>query len=197
MALSPQWLDELKSRTTLSALVMRTTKLQRAGREWKACCPFHHENTPSFYVNDQKGFYHCFGCQAHGSAIDWMIEQRGLEFMDAVKELAGEAGLEMPAPDPQAAQQAEKRASLHDVMQAAQEWFVARLHSDEGAGARDYLARRGISARVIEQFGFGFAPDDKAAPGKALGRFDESMLIEAGLLISVEDKLPYARFRGG
>ncbi|QZH74748.1 MAG: DNA primase [Erythrobacter sp.] len=196
MALTPQWLDELKSRTTLSALVMRTTKLQRAGREWKACCPFHHENTPSFYVNDQKGFYHCFGCQAHGSAIDWMIEQRGLEFMDAVKELAAAAGMEVPAMDRQAAQAAEKRASLHDVMQAAQEWFVGRLHSDEGVGARDYLARRGMSARVIEQFGFGYAPDDKAALGKALAQFDTAMLIEAGLLIDVEDKLPYARFRG-
>jgi len=196
MALSPQWLDELKSRITLSTLIQRTTKLQRAGREWKACCPFHNENTPSFYVNDQKGFYHCFGCQAHGGAINWMMEQRGLEFMDAVKELASEAGMEVPAPDPRAAQAAEKRASLHDVMAAAQDWFVARLHSDEGIGVREYLGRRGLSQRIIEQFGFGYAPDDKQALKKALSQFDEEMLIEAGLLISVEDKLPYARFRG-
>lgn len=196
MALSPQWLDELKSRATLSTLIMRTTKLQRAGREWKACCPFHNEATPSFYVNDQKGFYHCFGCQAHGSAIDWLIEQRGLEFMDAVKELAAEAGMDMPAPDPQAARRAEQRASLHDVMTAAQEWFVARLHSDEGVGAREYLQWRGLSQRVIEQYGFGYAPDDKQAIAKALDRFPKEMLVEAGLLISVEDKLPYARFRG-
>ena len=196
MALSPQWLDELKTRTTLSALVMRTVKLQRAGREWKACCPFHQEATPSFYVNDQKGFYHCFGCQAHGSAIDWMIEQRGLEFMDAVKELAAEAGMDMPAPDPRAAERAERRASLHDVMAAAQDWFVARLHSDEGVGARRYLERRGLSQRVIEQFGFGYAPDDKTSLKQALSRFDEAMLVEAGLLIAVEDKLPYSRFRG-
>ncbi|WP_340587782.1 DNA primase [Erythrobacter alti] len=196
MALSPQWLDELKSRITLSTLIQRTTKLQRAGREWKACCPFHSENTPSFTVNDQKGFYHCFGCQAHGGAIDWMMEQRGLEFMDAVKELASEAGMEVPAPDPRAAQAAEKRASLHDVMAAAQDWFVARLRSDEGVGVREYLGRRGLSQRVIEQFGFGYAPDDKQALKKALSQFDESMLVEAGLLISVEDKLPYSRFRG-
>ncbi|RJY08414.1 DNA primase [Aurantiacibacter aquimixticola] len=196
MALSPQWLDELKTRTTLSALIMRTTKLQRAGREWKACCPFHQEATPSFYVNDQKGFYHCFGCQAHGSAIDWMIEQRGLEFMDAVKELAAEAGMDMPAPDPRAAERAEKRASLHDVMAAAQEWFVQRLRSDEGVGAREYLERRGLSQHVIDKFGFGYAPDDKMAIKQALSRFDEAMLVEAGLLICVEDKLPYSRFRG-
>ncbi len=196
MALSPQWLDELRSRITLSTLVQRTTKLQRAGREWKACCPFHNENTPSFYVNDQKGFYHCFGCQAHGGAIDWMMGQRGLEFMDAVKELAAEAGMEVPAPDPRAAAQAEIRSSLHDVMAAAQDWFVSRLNSDEGIGVRQYLERRGLSQRVIEQFGFGYAPDDKMALKKALSQFDEAMLVEAGLLIAVEDKLPYSRFRG-
>ncbi|KLI63816.1 DNA primase [Aurantiacibacter marinus] len=196
MALSPQWLDELRSRITLSTLIQRTTKLQRAGREWKACCPFHSENTPSFYVNDQKGFYHCFGCQAHGGAIDWMMGQRGLEFMDAVKELAAEAGMEVPAPDPRAAAQAEIRSSLHDVMAAAQEWFVSRLNSDEGISVRQYLERRGLSQRVIEQFGFGYAPDDKIALKKALSQFDEAMLVEAGLLISVEDKLPYSRFRG-
>ena len=99
--LSPQWLDELRTRVTLSSVVMRTTKLQKAGREWRACCPFHNEKTPSFYVNDEKRFYHCFGCQAHGDVIRWMTDQRGLEFMEAVKELAAEAGMELPAPDPQ------------------------------------------------------------------------------------------------
>ena len=73
MALSPQWLEELKARITLSSLIQRDVKLTRAGAEWKACCPFHNEKTPSFYVNDAKGFYHCFGCQQHGSAIDWMM----------------------------------------------------------------------------------------------------------------------------
>ena len=195
MALSPQWLDELKTRITLSSLVMRTTKLQRAGREWRACCPFHNENTPSFYVNDEKGFYHCFGCQKHGGAIDWMIEQRGLEFMDAVKELAAEAGMDMPAPDPRAAKQAEVRASLHDVMQAAQDWFAENLQGPEGAPARDYLAQRGVDAKTIAAFGFGYAPEDRQALTKALTRFEVPMLIEAGLLISVDDKQPYARFR--
>lgn len=195
MALSPQWLDELKTRITLSSLVMRTTKLQRAGREWRACCPFHSEHTPSFYVNDEKGFYHCFGCQKHGGAIDWMIEQRGLEFMDAVKELAAEAGLDLPAPDPRAARQAEVRASLHDVMQAAQDWFAENLRSAEGAKAREYLAKRGVDAATIAKFGFGYAPEDRQALTKALSRFEVPMLVEAGLLISVDDKQPYARFR--
>src|SRR6476620_9256583 len=136
MALSPQWLDELRARVTLSSVIMRTTKLLRAGREWKACCPFHNEKSPSFTVNDDKGFYHCFGCGAHGDVIRWMTDQRGLAFIDAVRELASEAGMELPALDRQAAEQAEKRAGLDDVMTTAQAWFVDRLRSDEGAAAR-------------------------------------------------------------
>ncbi len=196
MALSPQWLDELRSRVTLSSVIMRTTKLQRAGREWKACCPFHNEKTPSFTVNDQKGFYHCFGCQAHGDVISWMTDQRGLSFMDAVKELAAEAGMEVPQPDPRERQRAEERAGLHDVMQAAQDWFVQNLNSPQGEQARDYLKRRGFNQRTIERFGFGFAPDDRGALKTALSRFELPMLVEAGLLIAVDDKQPYDRFRG-
>lgn len=196
MSLSPEWLDELRTRTSLSGLVRRTVKLQRAGNEWKACCPFHNEKSPSFYVNDAKGFYHCFGCGAHGDAIRWLTEQRGLAFMDAIKELAGEAGLELPAPDPAFAARAEQRASLHDVTQAAQDWFVANLATSPGARAGDYLKARGLDARAIERFGFGWAPDDRGALGKALDRFDQALLVEIGLLASVEDKEPYARFRG-
>lgn len=196
MALSPQWLDELRSRITLSGVIMRTTKLQRAGREWKACCPFHNEKSPSFYVNDQKGFYHCFGCQAHGDVIRWMTDQRGLTFMDAVKELAAQAGMEVPRADPRAAEAAQQRAGLHDVMEAAQQWFVAQLATPAGAAARAYLKQRGFNQRTIERFGFGFAPDDRTALKTALARFDETMLVEAGLLIQVDDKPPYDRFRG-
>ncbi len=195
MALSPQWLDELRARTTLSSLIMRTTKLQKAGHEWKACCPFHDEKSPSFTVSDQKGFYHCFGCGAHGDAIRWMTDQRGLEFMDAVKELAAEAGMEVPAADPRAAQRAEERAGLHDVMQAAQDWFEAKLQANEGAGARDYLKSRGFDPHTVKRFGFGYAPPDRQALKAALTQFEEPMLIEGGLRILVDDKEPYDRFR--
>ncbi|QDM39885.1 DNA primase [Altererythrobacter sp. TH136] len=195
MALSPQWLDELRARITLSTVVMRTTKLQRAGREWKACCPFHDEKSPSFYVNDAKGFYHCFGCGVHGDAIRWMTDQRGMSFMDAVKELAGEAGLEVPAPDPRAAQRAEQQAGLHEVTQAAQDWFRASLDTPAGAKAREYLASRDFDAHTLERFGFGYAPNARNAIGGALKQFDRAMLIEAGLLIAVDEKEPYDRFR--
>ena len=168
MAITPQWKDELRARITLSTLVQRSVKLTRAGREWKGCCPFHEEKTPSFYVNDQKQFYHCFGCGAHGDAISWMVDQQGLQFMDAVKELAGMAGMEVPSPDPVMAQKAEQRASLIDVTEAAQGWFVDRLRSPEGTAARDYLASRGFSEAIVREFGFGYAPGERQALKGAL-----------------------------
>ncbi|MCK9543404.1 MAG: DNA primase [Novosphingobium sp.] len=196
MSLSPQWLDELRSRITLSALIGRTTKIIRAGREYKACCPFHNEKTPSFTINDEKGFYHCFGCGAHGDAIRWMTDQRGLSFMDAVKELAAQAGMDVPAPDPRAAKQAEKHDTLHDVMKAAQDWFVEKLASPEGEKARAYLAKRGFDAHTIQRFGFGYAPDDRQAIARPLDNFPHALLVEAGLRIAVDDREPYDRFRG-
>jgi len=196
MALSPQWLDELRTRTSLSGLVRRTVKLQRAGNEWKACCPFHHDKSPSFYVNDAKGFYHCFGCGAHGDAIRWLTDNQGLAFMDAVKDLAAEAGLEVPAPDPAFAARAEQRATLHDATQAAQDWFVANLASPAGAQAREYLNARELDARTIERFGFGWAPDERTGLAKALAHIEQPLLVETGLLASVDGKEPYDRFRG-
>ncbi len=196
MSLSPAFLDELRSRTLLSALVGKSVKLQRAGREWKAPCPFHNEKTPSFYVNDDKGFYHCFGCSAHGDAIRWMTEQQGLPFIDAVKELAASAGMDMPAPDPRAAERAEHQSGLHDVMAAAQEFFTDQLNGIEGEKARAYLKGRNVSAKLVSEFGLGFAPDSRGALKRALARYDEDLLVEAGLLIAVEDKERYDRFRG-
>jgi len=196
VALTPQWLDELRARITLSALIGRTVKVTKAGREFKACCPFHNEKSPSFTINDEKGFYHCFGCSAHGDAIRWMTDQRGLSFMDAIKELAAEAGMEVPAPDPKAAQRAERANNLYDVMTAAQEWFVTQLLGVEGAGARGYLRQRGFTEQTIRDFGFGLAPDNRTGLKTALKQFGDPMLIEAGLLISVDGKAPYDRFRG-
>ncbi|MFT4054432.1 MAG: DNA primase [Novosphingobium sp.] len=193
--LTPQWLDQLRSRTTLSALVGRSVRLQKAGREHRACCPFHNENSPSFYVNDEKGFYHCFGCGAHGDAIRWMTDHQGLAFMDAVKELAAEAGMDVPAPDPRAAKAAEKRDSLYDVMAAAQEFFKRHLTAPNGATAGAYLATRGFDAHTVQRFGFGYAPEGRQALKEALSRFPEAMLIEAGLRIAVEERDPYDRFR--
>ena len=197
MSLSPSFLDELRARTTLSAIIAPTVKLTKAGREYKACCPFHQEKTPSFYVNDEKGFYHCFGCQAHGDAIRFLTDARGLPFMDAVKELAGKAGMDVPAPDPRSAEKQERANSLYDVMASAQAWFVEQLGGIEGAAARAYLDQRGIGAATRTKFGFGFAPDARGKLKAALAAAGNDKLVEAGLLIQPDDNRdPYDRFRG-
>ncbi len=198
MSLSPDFLDELRARTTLSGLIGRSVKLTRAGREWKACCPFHKEKTPSFTINDEKGFYHCFGCGAHGDAIRFLTEARGLPFMDAVKELADKAGLDVPAPDPRSQQRAERASGLHDLMEAASRWFQEQLSGIEGSEARNYLERRGITDATRRRFSFGFAPDSRTKLKTALRHFELEKLVEGGLVIAPEGggRDPYDRFRG-
>ena len=197
MSLSPAFLDELRARTSLSGLIGRSVKLQKAGREYKACCPFHSEKTPSFYVNDEKGFYHCFGCQAHGDAIRFLTDARGLPFIDAVKELADAAGMELPAPDPQARARAERALGLYDAMEAAQRFFEEQLAGIEGGEARTYLKERGISEETRSRFGFGYAPDSRGKLKGALKQFGNDKLVEAGLLVAPEEgREPYDRFRG-
>ena len=197
MTLSTAWLDELRARTTLSAVISPTVKLIRAGREWKACCPFHNEKTPSFTVNDDKGFYHCFGCGAHGDAIRFLTDQRGMQFMDAVKELASKAGMEVPAPDLAAKERADRTASLTDVMAEVAKWYSEQLNGLGGADARDYLKRRDIDPETIQRFGIGFAPDSRSSLKRALEKLGEDKLIDTGMLIRPEDGgETYDRFRG-
>ena len=196
MSLSPQFLDELRARTLLSAVIAPSVKLLRAGREWKACCPFHQEKTPSFTINDDKGFYHCFGCGAHGDAIRFLTDARGLPFMEAVKELAGKAGLDVPAADPRDREKAERATGLTDVMAAAQRWFADQLAGPDGASARDYLARRGIDPATTARFGLGLAPNSRKAIKAALNSYGEQALVDTGMLIKPEEGDTYDRFRG-
>nr|WP_302054040.1 DNA primase [Sphingomonas tagetis] len=194
--MTPAFLDELRARTTLSALIGRSVKITRAGREWKACCPFHNEKTPSFTINDDKGFYHCFGCGAHGDAIRWLTDQQGLPFIDAVKELAAAAGMDVPQADPRAAEKAEKAKGLHEAMANAAKFYADQLHGIAGAEARAILERRGINADTARAFGLGYAPDSRTKLKEALKSYGDPMLVEAGMLIQVENKEPYDRFRG-
>src|SRR3982750_1006048 len=198
MTLSTGFLDELRARTVLSSVIAPTVKLIRAGREWKACCPFHNEKTPSFTVNDDKGFYHCFGCGAHGDAIRFLTDQRGMQFMDAVKELAAKAGLDVPAPDPQAKERADRVSSLTDVMAEAARYYAEQLNGIAGADARDYLKRRDIEPGMIQRFGLGLAPDSRNALKRALKHIGDDKLVETGMLIQPEEagKESYDRFRG-
>jgi DNA primase len=196
VSLTPAFLDELRARTLLSALVGKTVKLTKAGREFKGCCPFHSEKTPSFYVNDDKSFYHCFGCSAHGDAIRWMTEQQGLPFIDAVKELAQAAGMEMPAQDRQSVERAERAKGLHDLMADAGQFFTDQLNGIAGAEARAVLERRGIKADTARAFGMGYSPDSRGKLREELKSYGDPALIESGMLIKVDDKEPYDRFRG-
>ena len=196
MSLTPAFLDELRARTLLSALVGKTVKLTKAGREFKGCCPFHSEKTPSFYVNDDKSFYHCFGCSAHGDAIRWMTEQQGLPFIDAVKELAQAAGMEMPAQDRQSVERAERAKGLHDLMADAAQFFADQLNGIAGAEARAVLEKRGVKSDTARTFGMGYSPDSRGKLREELKSYGDPALVESGMLIKVDDKEPYDRFRG-
>ncbi|HTG79583.1 MAG TPA: DNA primase, partial [Sphingomicrobium sp.] len=198
MTLSPAWLDELRARTTLSGVIGPSVKLIKAGREFKACCPFHNEKTPSFTINDEKGFYHCFGCGAHGDAIRFLTDHRGLPFMDAVKELAGKAGMAVPAMDSKERERQERAVGLHEVMAEAQKWFADQLNGVEGGEARAYLEKRGITDRITQRFGIGYAPDARGKLKAALKKLGEDKLIDCGLIIQPEEggKESYDRFRG-
>jgi DNA primase len=196
VSLPPAFLDELRARVPLAPIVGRRVKLVRAGREWKGCCPFHNEKSPSFYVNDDKGFYHCFGCGAHGDVIRFLTEQEGMGFIDAVKQLAAQAGMEVPSESPEARARAEVADRLQSLTGRAAEWFQAQLRSPAGAAARDYLDRRGLSAAMIKDFALGFSPDSRTALKTALKDAGEDKLVEAGLLGRTEAGETYDRFRG-
>jgi len=198
VSLSVQFLDELRARTTLSAVIAPSVKLIKAGREFKACCPFHSEKSPSFTVNDEKGFYHCFGCGAHGDAIRFLTDARGLPFIEAVKELAGKAGLDVPAADPRDRDKAERSTELTDVMAAAQKWYAEQLQGIDGGEARRYLAQRGIDAETVSRFGLGLAPQGRSRLKAALASLGEDKLVDTGMLIRPEEegKETYDRFRG-
>lgn len=204
MAISESFLDELRARVPLSDVVgrrvswdKRKTNLSR--RDYWACCPFHNEKSPSFHVDDQKGFYHCFGCGASGDVVRFLIDHDGMGFREAVAELAQMAGLEVPDSAPEDPARKEKRKSLSDALEAAAEWFHAALKSDAGKAARAYaMEKRKLDASILTRFRVGFAPNDRQALRQALGKrgFSDDLLVEAGLLIAPEDGgEPFARFR--
>ena len=198
MALSPQFLDELKHRFTLSDVVGRSVKLVRRGRESTGLCPFHNEKTPSFTVNDQKGFYHCFGCGAHGSVIDFVMNTQGMTFPEAIETLAGEVGMEVPKPSREEVERQKERASLTEVMEAVAQWYQTQLRSQVGKNALEYVKGRGLSNETITRFGLGYAPSSRTALKDAMAARDieEDQLVETGMLIKPEDGgAAYDRFR--
>ena len=192
-------LDDIRARLPLSAVVGRKVRLAKAGREWKALSPFNQEKTPSFYVNDQKGFYHCFSSGKHGDAFTFLMETEGLSFPEAVERLAAEAGVTLPKMSPEAEVQEQRRKSLYDVVELACRFFEAQLQTGKGQTARDYLDRRRIAPATQAEFRIGFAPDSRTALIEHLRSHDieDDQILRAGLAIAPEDgRAMYDRFRG-
>src|ERR1700692_3217180 len=198
MRFTPQFLDELRARLPVSEVMIRRVKLKKAGREWKGLSPFQQEKSPSFTVNDQKGFYHDFSSGKHGDIISFLMETEGVGFTEAVERLASMAGVPLPAVTPDAARHEQRRKTLHDVMELSAKFFADTLASRSGAKARGYLADRAISPSVQVQFRLGYAPGERFALKEYLGAqgIPVEDMVEAGLLVSGDDiPVPYDRFR--
>jgi len=204
MRFEPRLLDEIRARLTLSDIVARRVtwdrrKTQPGKGDYWACCPFHQEKSPSFHVDDRRNRYKCFGCGASGDHFTFVCETEGLSFPEAVERLADQAGVALPAPDPQAARREKKRAGLADICEMAAQFFQNEYAGPRGEGARAYCAKRGLSPDTLREFRFGFAPDSRdALKGFLAAReIPEAAMIEAGLVIKPEDGRPsYDRFRG-
>src|SRR6267142_609533 len=198
MRFTPQFLEDLRARLPVSEVVGKRVKLKRAGREWKGLSPFQQEKSPSFTVNDQKGFYHDFSSGKHGNIFDFVMETEGVSFPEAVERIASLAGVPLPAVTPDAARQEQRRKTLHDVMELAAKFFQDTLASRNGAKARGYLGDRAISPATQLQFRLGYAPGERFALKEHLGAqgIPTEDMVEAGLLIAGDDiPVPYDRFR--
>lgn len=204
MSLPPGFLDEIRARVSIARVLERKLswdqrKSNAAKGDYWACCPFHQEKSASFHVDDRRGFYHCFGCQASGDAITFLREAENMGFMEAVEILAREAGLPMPERDPREAAKADRRAGLVEVMEEAARFFRLQLRAAKGQGARDYLRRRGLGEAAEERFGIGWAPDSRTALRDHLAAkgVPPKAMDVAGLVIQPEEGgAPFDRFRG-
>ena len=182
-----KFLDELRSRVSVVDVVGAKVKLVRKGKEYMGLCPFHNEKTPSFTVNEAKGFYHCFGCGAHGDIIKFEMEANGLPFMDAVTKLANKAGLRVPQVHKESPEEVQKRSSWYEITELAAAYFEKNLRLTAGREAMAYLARRGFDESIIKKFRLGFAPDNNGLKSwLASKNVRESDMIELGLAVLSE-----------
>jgi len=200
MAFSSQFLDELKMRTALGDIIGKHVKLIRKGHEFTGLCPFHSEKTPSFTVNEEKGFYHCFGCHAHGNVFDFIMEVESLNFREAVERLSISLGVEIPQLTKSQVQSEKKHRSLIDVMELATQFFENILYQSEGKIALSYLENRGLNRDIIKEFRIGFALSSKNALKIALEKngLSEDVLVATGLIVKPERDFKtetYDRFR--
>lgn len=197
MAFPPGFLDELRSRVSLADLVGKRVRLTRKGREYGGLCPFHNEKTPSFYVVEDKGFFHCFGCGAHGDAVGFVMRSENLDFIEAVERLAGVAGVQVPQQTPLEREKAQRQKTLLEALAAAARFYEERLWSPAGLRGREYLAGRGLDEETMRRFRLGWAGEDRNALRRALTpEFPLPLLMEAGLLHASDyGGEPYDYFR--
>jgi len=201
MRVAPQTVERIKSQFRLSEVIGRHVTLRRAGREFMGLCPFHSEKTPSFTVNDEKGFFHCFGCGAHGDVIGFIKDIERLEYKEAIERLATEAGIELPKYEPKSAEQEaqmERQAQLYQVLERACVWFERQLQGSIAVEARDYVRERGLTGETLSRFRIGYAPNDRTQLKAAMMKegISEQLLIDTGLLIKPDSGQSYDRFRG-
>lgn len=192
-----RFLDEIRAKVSLSDVIGAKVKLVRKGREYTGLCPFHNEKTPSFTVNEAKGFYHCFGCGAHGDVIKFEMEANGLPFMDAVTKLAHKAGLQVPKFSHEDAEESKHRSSWYEIMELAVGFFEKNLRLPVGAEALAYLTGRGFEDDIIKKFRLGYAPDNNGLTAYLSSKnVSESDMIELGLaVLSEKNSKTYDFFR--
>ena len=200
MAIPQSFIQELLARTDVVEIVGRYVQLKKGGANYMGLCPFHSEKSPSFTVSPSKQFYHCFGCGKNGNAIGFLMDHAGMNFVEAVKDLAGQYAMQVPEEDvsPQdrarAAQQREKQATLTDVLEKAGEAY--RKHLKNSPRAVDYLKGRGLSGEIARQFGLGYAPESWRSLASVFPNYDDPLLAESGLVIvNEEEDKRYDRFR--
>lgn len=199
MAFPPRFLDDIRDRVPVADVVGRRVKLKKHGREYKGLCPFHNEKTPSFTVNEDKQFFHCFGCGEHGDVIGFVMKTENMSFPEAVEKLAGEAGLPMPERTPDDIRRDKKAKGLYELMDAACVFFEQQLRASGGREGAEYLQSRGYDEATVERYRLGWAPVSRDALKIALmgDDYSEDMLVEGGLLTKPDDGRPtFDKFRG-
>ncbi len=198
MRFPPHFLDEIRARLPVSQVVSRKVALKKKGREYAGLSPFKVEKTASFFVNDQKGFYHCFASGEHGDIFKFVMSTEGLTFPEAVERLAAEAGLPMPKMTEHEAEVEDTRQRLYTLLEAAAKFFEDSLRGASGAEARRYIDKRGLKPETVAAFRLGFAPSSRSALKEHLGKqgFTLDEMVQSGMLISGDDiPVAYDRFR--
>ena len=187
------FIQELLARVDIVDVVERYVALKKAGANYSACCPFHSEKTPSFTVSPSKQFYHCFGCGAHGSAIGFVMQYAGLGFIEAVEDLAHNAGMQVPQASERVQSERARKAPLTELMARAARFYKHQLKVS--AKAVDYFKGRGVSGEIAARFGLGYAPDEWQGLQKVFPDYNDAALAECGLVIENEQGRRYDRFR--